>query len=185
VKRWWLVLALLLSLGMNVGILTTIAAGRLRPGFGQGAQEAQKPPQQPPEKRLARLADRLGLAGPERERFLALQRRFFSDTGKDRKRLQQIYRQVRRELISDHPDAEHVEQLLMESSQVYLRVERAVTTNVLETRKILKPEQESRFLELVEKMRPGQGPFAQPNAPGPAWNRGLKGEPPPQQPTQP
>jgi hypothetical protein len=176
VKRWWLVLVLLLSLGVNVGILATIAVARLRPGL------AQKVPQGPPEKRLARLADRLGLAGEERERFLTLQRQFFSGTTRDRKRLQQIYRQVRRELISARPDPGHIEQLLTESSQLYLTIERAVTANVLETRKILKPDQESLFLELIEKMRPGQGPFSQPGAPGPAWNRGLKAEPPPRRP---
>ena len=129
-KRWWLVLALLLSLGVNVGILATLAVARLRPA------EVQKAPQGPPEKRLARLADRLGLAGGERERFLTLQRQFFADTGHDRKRLQQIYRQVRRELISARPDPDHLEKLLTESSQVYLAVERAVTANVLATRKI-------------------------------------------------
>jgi hypothetical protein len=176
VKRWWLVLALLLSLGVNAGILATIAVARLRPAA------AQKVPQGPPEKRLGRLADRLGLTGPERERFLTLQRQFFTGTTRDRKRLQQIYRQVRRELISPRPDPVRIEQLLTESSQLYLTVERAVTANVLETRKILKPEQESIFLDLIEKMRPGQGPFAQPGAPGPAWNRGLKGEPAPPRP---
>jgi hypothetical protein len=173
VKRWWLVLALLLSLGVNAGILATIAVARLRP------PAAQKTPQGPPEKRLARLADHLGLKGDERQRFLALQRQFFANTGHDRKRLQQIYRQVRRELTSAHPDPEHLDRLLAESSQVYLTVERAVTANVLETRKILKPEQESIFLDLIERMRPGQGPFTQPGAPGPAWNRGLKKEDPP------
>jgi hypothetical protein len=177
VKRWWLALALLLSLGVNVGILATIAAGRLRP-----ATAAQKNPQGPPEKRLAKLADRLGLAGEERQSFLALQRRFFATTGKDRKHLQQIYRQVRVELISARPDPAHLEQLLSESSQIYLTLERAVTANVLETRKLLTSQQEARYLELIEKMRPGQGPFSQRNTPGLPWNRGLKEAPRPTEP---
>jgi hypothetical protein len=178
VKRWWLVLVLLLSLGVNVGVLATLAVARLRPGLLQGVQKALQPP---PEKRLARLADRLDLVGEERGRFLALQRQFFAATGRDRKHLQQVYRQVRSELISPRPDTERIDRLLAESSQVYLRIERAVTTNVLETRKILKPQQEALFLELIETMRPGRSPFAQPGAPGAAWNRGLKGrksEPP-------
>ncbi|HEV7516897.1 MAG TPA: hypothetical protein VGR07_11405, partial [Thermoanaerobaculia bacterium] len=149
---------------------------RLRPGLLQGVQKALQPP---PEKRLARLADHLGLEGPERRRFLVLQRQFFAATGRDRKHLQQIYRQVRGELISAQPNPDRLDRLLAESSQVYLTVERAVTANVLETRKILKPEQESIFLDLIERMRPGQGPFTQPGAPGPAWNRGLKKEDPP------
>ena len=181
-KKWWLVLALLLSLGVNVGILATLAVARLRPGLVQGFEKALQPP---PEKRLARLADRLGLVGPERQRFLALQRQFFSTTGKDRKHLQQIYRQVRGELISAHPDTDHLDRMLAESSQVYLRIERAVTANVLETRKMLRPEQETLFLGLIEKMRPGQGPFGHPGAPGPAWNRGLKTAPPEPPPAQP
>ncbi len=181
-KRWWLVLALLLSLGVNVGILATIAVARLRPGLLQGAQKALQPP---PEKRLARLADRLGLVGPERRRFLGLQRQFIATTGRDRKHLQEIYREVRAELIAPRPDGARIESLLAESSQVYLRIERAVTTNVLESRKCLRPEQEAIFLDLIDKMRPGQGPFSQPGVPGAAWNRGLKAEPPPAQPSQP
>lgn len=179
-KRWWLVLALLLSLGVNAGILATLAVSRLRPAA------AQKAAQVPQEKRLARLADRLKLAGDERQRFLALQRQFFDNTARDRKRLQQILRQVRRELISAHPDSERIEQLLQESSRLYLGIERAVTANVLATRKILKPEQEAIFLDLIEKMRPGQGgPFNQPGAPGPAWARGLRQQEPQPAPAQP
>jgi Heavy-metal resistance len=172
VKRWWLVLALLLSLGVNVGILATIAVARLRPAA------AQKAPQGPPEKRLAKVADRLGLAGEERQRFLALQRRFFTATSAERKRLQAIYRQVRRELVSPQPDPVRLERLLEESSRVYLGIERSVSANVLATRKVLTPEHEAVFLDLIEKLRPGQGPFTQPGAPGPGWNRILKDENP-------
>jgi hypothetical protein len=165
VKRWWLVLALLLSLGMNVGILTTIAVARLRPAE----------PKAPPEKRLARLADRLGLQGEERQRFLGLQRRFFAVTSRDRKRLQQVYREIRREMTSPQPNSGHIEELLTESSQLYLKIEHSVTANVLETRKLLTPEHETVYLDLLGQMRPGQGPFSPPNPPGPGWNRVLQG----------
>ena len=176
-KRWWLVLALLLSLGVNVGILATIAVARLRPA---AAQRAAQPPA---EKRLARLADRLGLSGEERHRFLVLQRQFFATTSRDRKRLQQVYREIRRELVSRQPDSVHLEQLLAESSQLYLKIEQSVTTNVLQTRQLLTPEHETVYLDLIGQMRPGQGPFSPPNAPGPAWNRALREQPP--QPSQP
>jgi len=177
VKRWWLVLALLLSLGMNVGILTTVAVARLRPA---AAQRAAQPPA---EKRLARLADRLGLSGEERHRFLALQRQFFATTSRHRKRLQQVYREIRRELVSRQPDSVHLEQLLAESSQLYLKIEHSVTANVLQSRQLLTPEHETVYLDLIGQMRPGQGPFSPPNAPGPAWNRGLRE--PPRQPQPP
>jgi hypothetical protein len=178
VKRWWLVLALLLSLGVNVGILATIAVARLRP---QNAKVTQPPA----EKRLAVLADRLGLAGEERQRFLFLQRRFFAATSRDRKRLQQVYREIRRELISPQPEPGHLEALLTESSQLYLKIEHSVTANVLETRKLLTPEHETVYLDLIGQMRPGQGPFSPPNAPGPPWNRALQNGARRQQPVQP
>ncbi|HTQ79700.1 MAG TPA: periplasmic heavy metal sensor [Thermoanaerobaculia bacterium] len=169
-RRWWLVLVLLLSLGVNAGILATIAVGRLKP-----VPQPRAASQGPPERRLAQLADRLGLRGEERERFLDRERRFFADASRERKHLQQVYRQVRRELISARPDPARLDQLLAESSQIYLTIERMVTANVLDTRKLLTPDQESIYLDLIEKMRPGQGPFTQPNAPGPLWNRGLRG----------
>jgi len=179
VKRWWLVLALLLSLGVNVGILATIAVARLRPAA------AQKAAQPPPEKRLARLADRLGLSGEERLRFLALQRQFFATTSRDRKRLQQVYREIRREMVSRQPDSAHLEQLLAESVQLYGTIEHSVTTNVLQTRRLLTPEHETVYLDLIGQMRPGQGPFSPPNPPGPGWNRALQNgaRPPRRQPS--
>src|SRR5262249_27100252 len=39
VKRWWLVLALLLSLGVNAGILATLAVARLQPAAAQRAAQ--------------------------------------------------------------------------------------------------------------------------------------------------
>ena len=80
--RWWLVIGLLLSVGLNVGILATIAArwpGPPPPREGRPPQEGQNPanpnanPNIDPVPRLGRLADRLKLEGDQRRKFLDLQ----------------------------------------------------------------------------------------------------------------
>ncbi|HXO19892.1 MAG TPA: periplasmic heavy metal sensor [Thermoanaerobaculia bacterium] len=163
-KRWWLVIALLLSLGVNVGILATVATSRLRPAPPPAmAPNAQQPPAA---ERLARLADRLGLEGPARERFIDLQRSFFLESGRNRMRLQEVYRQLRRELVSPVPDRQRIDRLVDESSRLYLAIERATTEHVLASRALLDPTQERIFLNLLRQMRPGRGPFAPPAAPG-------------------
>ena len=63
-KRWWLVIALLLSVGLNLGILGAIVAVRRAPQPGPreprpGAEAVN--PAADPLPRLPRLADRLGL----------------------------------------------------------------------------------------------------------------------------
>ncbi|HEV7786074.1 MAG TPA: hypothetical protein VGQ28_12100, partial [Thermoanaerobaculia bacterium] len=79
-KRWWLVIVLLLSLGLNVGILAAVAARRLGPG-GPGAKAAGAANQPPdPLPRLPQLANRLGLEGVERRKFLDIQWNLYQET---------------------------------------------------------------------------------------------------------
>lgn len=180
-KRWWLVIALLLSLGVNVGILATVATSRLRPAPAAASSTAAG--QQPPQiERLARLADRLGLEGPARERFIDLQRSFFLETGRNRARLQEVYRQLRRELVSPSPDRQRVAGLVDESSRLYTTIERATTEHVLASRALLDPTQERIFLNLLRQMKPGRGPFAPPSPQGlPLQRRMFQGQRPNQQ----
>ena len=58
VKRWWLVIALVLSLGMNLGLLLALALSS--PAFVQQQQAAMRPAAPG---RLQQLADRLGIRG--------------------------------------------------------------------------------------------------------------------------
>jgi len=170
------VIALLLSVGVNVGLVAAIVAGRFR----APAREERQPP---PVARLQRLADRLGLEGEARRRFVAYQRSFFEDTARDRRRLAEVNRELRGELVSPSPDPQRIEQLTAESSALYRTLERALAGNVLATRKLLAPDQERIYLRLIRQLRPGRGPLSPPGAPPAApWRRGLDGPPPQPQP---
>ena len=153
-RRWWLVIALLLSIGMNVGLLAAMVLGS--PGAAERQQAALRPAAPG---RLQQLANRLGLRGPMRRRFVERQRQFFADTAAPRARLPQLRRQVRAELLLPRPDRGQIDQLLRESAGLYLDLERAVVANVLDSRGLLGTEEERRYLELIGHLQlegPGQ-----------------------------
>lgn len=172
-KRWWLVLALLLSVGVNLGILAMLALERLRPESPPALGTATPPPAAPgaaPEEPpgaepealrvplpVLRMADRLGLAGEERRRFVDIQTRFFAATAGERRRLAGLHRALRLELTADEPDRARVEALLAEIGAAFAALEGALARNVLDSREILDPEQERLFLEFVRRLRASQG----------------------------
>lgn len=187
-RRWWLPLALLLSVGVNAGILGTLAVQRLRPETpaetggpapaGRGSRERvpgaerspagerlpgdERPPGElPPEDRplplpLLRLADRLGLEGEERERFLAVQRQFFVAMTAERRRLADLNWELRRELLAPEPNEARVRALLAQVGRTYAALEGAMARNVLDSREILDPHQERLFMEFLRRLRAGQ-----------------------------
>jgi Heavy-metal resistance len=154
VKRWWLVIALLLSVGMNLGLLVGLVLNS--PAVARQQQEALRPAAPG---RLQQLADRLGLKGEVRRRFVQRQRQFFAETAVPRTRFQELRRQVRAELIRPHPDQAHIDQLLREGDEIFLTLERSVVANVLDSRRMLGPEEERRYVDLVSRLQlegPGQ-----------------------------
>jgi heavy-metal resistance protein len=154
VIRWWLLIGLLLSVGLNVGILATIAARRNAP-----PPEARVPktpeiaPGKDPLPILPRLADRLGLEGEVRRKFLDIQWNLFQETSRFRLQLGEVHREIRREVTRDEPDQRRIDQLLNESSRIYLALERSLVSNVLATRKLLDPEQERQYMVLIARLR--------------------------------
>jgi hypothetical protein len=173
VRRWWVVIALLLSVGLNAGVLATLAAHRWGvkkaqrpPAEGQAPVQAQAPqalPQLPlpsgqegAPQRVSRLADQLGLEGEQRRRFISLQGTFFADTVRLRTEQAEIQRELRRALAARQPDQQHIESLLQESGRTFAALERAMAQNVVSTRKLLNPEQERKFLNIVARLRPGR-----------------------------
>jgi Spy/CpxP family protein refolding chaperone len=154
VRRWWLVVALLLSLGINAGVVGVLLIQRLRdrgrpplpgPGFGMGRAP------------LLALADELRLSGEQRERFLQIQRSFFEQTLRDRQQLDEVRRDLRLEVLRRNPDRVRVDELLRQMSTLTGQLERAFVGNVLATREILTEEQQRRFLELVPRLRQQPG----------------------------
>jgi hypothetical protein len=154
VKRWWPILALLLSVGLNVGLLIDLALSS--PAVTRRQQEALRPAGAG---RLQQLADHVGLQGPARRRFVQRQRRFFAETTGPRARLPEIRREVRSELTRPAPDRARLDALLHEAADTYLRLEQAVVDNVLDSRALLAPEQEHRYVDLISRLAlegPGQ-----------------------------
>ena len=184
-RRWWLVIALLLSLGVNAGILATLAvSGRgdrpvrplAGPPYGPPGPAGEDRPQLPAAAgwRLERLADELGLAGEERERFVALQRRMFQDgiaLARERFALQA---ELRRELLAAEPDRERIETLIGEIAAVFTRLEENTASGILDTRELLDPEQERRYLRVVAQIRA----LRDPGAAGGPWRQRRPGQPP-------
>lgn len=160
-RRWWLVIALLLSVGVNVGLLASVAIRRLEIRQA-GERERPGPPEVAasgdPLPRVVRLADHLGLEGEQRRRFIGLQARFFQETLRLRLEMGEIYRELRRELVSRNPDPERIDRLTQESARIHLALERATTKNVLATREVLDPRQERQYLRILSRLRPA-GPM--------------------------
>lgn len=170
-KRWALWLALLLSLGINAGILLTLAVGpggwpwgerpqveRTWDGPGRGELGRGGRPgrlRDRPPRHLGRVADRLGLEGEERERFVAIQEEFLATVRDGRRRRGELHRELRAELTAPEPDRRRVAELLRELSAVQLEMERAFADAVLASRELLGPEQEEAYLGFLERL-PGR-----------------------------
>lgn len=157
-RRWGLALALLLSLGVNAGILATLA---LREAGSPDRPRPEDPRPVPPGPgageempRVIRLADRLGLEGAQRRRFMQLQGRFFAETVRLRTEQAEIFRELRRELTASDPDRRRIEELTRASAQTHLALQEAMAKNVIATRELLDPEQERLYLEIISRLRP-------------------------------
>jgi Spy/CpxP family protein refolding chaperone len=163
VRRWWVVIALLLSLGVNLGLVAAVATRRIAARPERPDLQRQKGEPLP---RFRRLADRLGLEGEQRRRFLDLQGQLFEETVRVRLRQAESQREVRRELVSREPDRERIDALLRQAARDYLTLEQALAKNIVATRAILSPAQEEEYLRIVSRMRPpgpgGFGPQQQP-----------------------
>jgi Spy/CpxP family protein refolding chaperone len=166
--RWWLVIGLLLSVGLNVGILAAIAArhgGPPPPREERPQQQGQNPanpngnPNADPVPRLGRLADRLKLEGDQRRKFLDIQWNLYQESTRQRLQMNEVHREIRREVTRPAPDRQRVEALLAESSRIHLALERALVNNIFSTRELLGPDKEKEYLKIVGRLRlPNPGP---------------------------
>jgi hypothetical protein len=151
-RRWWLAIALLLSLGVNLGIVSIVLLQRLRqqpplardlPGVGRG---------------IERLADHLHLEGEHRRRFIELQRRFFFETREQRGRLAELRRRLREELTSPRPDRQRLDETLGAVNRATAELDRSLVSLVLETREILSRPQQREYFRFLARLRMGEPP---------------------------
>lgn len=172
--RWWLVIGLLLSVGVNLGILAVVVTrhgGPPPPREERPPREGQNPanPNADPVPRLGRLADRLKLEGDQRRKFLDVQWNLYQESTRQRLQMNEVHREIRREVTRPNPDRQRVEALLAESSRIHMVLERALVNNILSTRELLGPEKEKEYLKIVGRLRlPNPGPgIGTPGAPPP------------------
>jgi hypothetical protein len=172
VKQWWLAIALVLSIGTNVGVLAMLAILHSKAAPQQQAVRPGNPGQ------LHLLADRLGLQGEDRRRFLERQRRLLGDTAVPRKRMGEIRLALRAELIAAKPNRQRIDLLIHEAGETLMQLERMLTDCVLETRAMLPPEAEKRYVELLSHLKL-EGPGALGRLPPPLWRWFRTGAQPP------
>jgi Spy/CpxP family protein refolding chaperone len=157
-----MIIALLLSVGINAGLLAAVVARRVRAEHERPPREEPPPPEMEPQgggggdalPKVRRLADHLGLEGEQRRQFLEIQLRFFSDALSRRLQLAETRRDLRRELTGAHPDDARIQALLRSASGESLALEQALVRNVLETRRLLTPEQDREYLQIVRRLGP-------------------------------
>ena len=171
-KRNLLFLALLLSVGINCGLLGMgIARHRL---FQRMSQEAREAADRPPGRdgragpEGARLADRLALTGEAREGFLRLQRELAERVHAGRRQIDEARRELRQELTSRTPDRARVENLLAGIAREQDALDRALVANVYAARELLDGPAEREYLRFVERFGAA---VAGPRPPGPPPER--------------
>jgi Spy/CpxP family protein refolding chaperone len=157
-KRQWVVGALLVSLGVNLGLLGALGAQRWR------AQRWERPPAASEARAEAfaeamgrRLADRLELGPGSRERFVAAHRRLAEETLPLRREVRRDREALRRELLAPAPDRARVERLLDALAASEARLQRTFAESVLEARAALAPEELQTYLRWLERWAEGRG----------------------------
>ena len=173
---------LLLSLGVNLGLLAAVGlqlwSDRRAPSVEEVVEEPAaletgalldeerfRVETAPVRRRAAALADELGLEGERRDRFVAVQRRFLEGTWIERRRVLGLQLRLRRELGAPRPDQRTVDELIDQLAAARRELDRGLARTVFETRELLEPEEERLYLRFLDELRPGPGggrrPFGQ------------------------
>ena len=159
-RRWWVFAVLLLSVGLNCGLLGAWLAKR-PPREPAGESGPARNPE-PPRAAFLQMAERLHLSPEQRERFVEQQRRFFESTQSDRLALEEARRELRREVARPQPDRKRIDDLLGEAAARSSALEKTFVDHVLATRGMLDGEQQKAFLGMLARLRPlrepGQAP---------------------------
>ena len=151
-KRGWIWVAVLLSVGVNIGVLATIGVSRTRTQARWDRPRDREVPQ-PAE----RLANHLQLEGDEKDRFLEIQQGLFRTVRRHQQELADLRSRIRRELMRDTPDPVEMDRLLDQVGTIHLSLDRAMVESVLASRGILTPEQRRRYFQVLERIQRASG----------------------------
>ena len=151
-KRSWMVVALLLSVGVNIGILATIGVNRARADRPAGSR-ADRWEGERRASRVLGLAERLKLDEETKPVFFEQHRQFFDSLQSIRREIGETKEMLRREVGSPSPDPERIDALLARSAELNARMERAFVDNVFAVRQILDEEQQEAYLRILQRGR--------------------------------
>lgn len=160
-RRNWIFLALLLSVGLNCGL---VGMGLVRHRWASSMERGDRPPGRDG----ARLADRLELEDGARESFMKLQRELAERVHKGRRQIDEFRHDLRRELTSSAPDRDRAEALLVAIGREQDALDRALVENVLAARELLDGPAEREYLRFIERFG---GAITGPRRPGPLSDR--------------
>lgn len=142
-RRFWLVFALLLSLGINLGILSAIALNRQRP---------PRPPR-PPALGIEQMAEALELTGEERRAFVERHRRYWDLREDAREKVAALRREMREGLLGERGDLAALEASIRRAAELNLERELAFARLIVETRASLSGDQRRRYQSFIPEIR--------------------------------
>ena len=151
--RRLLPLLLLASLGLNLGLVLPrlLRGGEPPPTSPEAAASEEAANRRPPIFR--RMADELRLEGELRERFLNRQQQFLDETLTARANLERIQGELRSELVARSPNRERADELLANLGDAHQQLETSFVHNLIDTREMLGPRQERRYLRMMHELR--------------------------------
>lgn len=158
-KRWWVVIALLLSVGVNLGVLAALATG----GFGQrsrpGPHSAPRPSFDGEVRDVGDLARGVGLDKEATAEFRSLHQEFFARARESRRISMGARQDLLRELTAQQPDRERIDEMLSVISRSEAELERAMVETTLKARVLLGDKEEGHYLRFLSSrmMRMGGG----------------------------
>lgn len=119
----------------------------------QAAPDLAEPPGRGP--RFEILADKLGLEGESRDRFVTLQRQAFEAMRRQRQRMIAARAALRLELIAAEPDRARMQAMVAESTAAQQELERILVNSLVESRALLDTKQQRLYMRFVEeRLRP-------------------------------
>lgn len=153
-KQKILIIALVASVALNVGALAT---------FAYRSATMPKPPEPP-----GRLAEELGLTDEQRETMRARREKTFEEMKPLRRQLHAKRGEVLELLKEPEVDAARRDKLFAEIADLQMRLELRAFENMYETKRLLRPEQQERFVgHIEERFRHRRERFARGHVRGP------------------
>ena len=149
----WLWIVLLLSLGVNIGILATVGVARFRPEpRWDRPDQASHGGGRFPAHVVERMANALELEGENRDSFMDIQGDFFGVIAEHRQGLHAMRREFRVQLMDDDPSPERIDQLIEKIGETQKSLDSLTAKMILQSREVLEPQQQHRYFQFLHRL---------------------------------